>query len=66
MDLEQIVQWIIIGIVLVIGLSVLGFLLDIAVGLLGFGVKILIIVLVIVAVLRFLQYLGGSSGHRTN
>lgn len=64
MNLERIIQWLIIGIVLVVGLSILGFLLDIAVGILWFVVKLLVLVFVILAVVRFFQYLSrGSANH---
>jgi uncharacterized membrane protein len=63
-ELERIIQWVIVGIVLVVGLSILGFLLDIAVGSLWFGAKVLIILFLVMAVIRFLQYLSGGSGSR--
>ena len=63
MDLERIIEWVIVGILLVVGLSILGVLLDLAVGLLWFGVKLLVIVVGIMAVVRFFQYLSGGSAH---
>lgn len=57
MDTQQLLQWFIIGIVLLIGLSIVGFLLDLAVGLLSFAVKVLLVLLVVAVGLRFFRYL---------
>lgn len=55
MDIEKILQWIIIGVIVLIGASLLGVLIDIGTALLSFALKVLVIVLVVAVIARFFQ-----------
>ncbi|PEN13356.1 hypothetical protein CRI94_08495 [Longibacter salinarum] len=58
-DLSTILRWIIIGILIMIGLSVLGIIADIAVAVLGFGIKLLALVLIAVIIVKVVDRLLG-------
>jgi flagellar biosynthesis protein FliQ len=55
MDIEKILRWIIIGVVVLIGISVLGVLIDIGAALLSFALKVLVIVLIVAVIARFFE-----------
>lgn len=55
MDIEKILQWIIIGVIVLIGASLLGVLIDIGTALLSFALKVLVVVLVVAVIARYLK-----------
>ena len=55
MDIEKILQWIIIGVIVLIGASLLGVLIDIGTALLSLALKVLVIVLIVAVVARFFE-----------
>lgn len=57
MTIQRILQFILVAIVLMVAFSLLVFLLRIGTVLLGLGLKLLLILLVIAAVLRFFELL---------
>ena len=57
MTIQRILQFILVAIVLMVAFSLLVFLLRIGTVLLGLGLKLLLIVLVIAAILRFFEIL---------
>lgn len=60
MDIKTILQWLIIGIALLLGLSLLGLLIDIGTALLSTAVKVLLIVLLVVIVVRVVEGVRGA------
>lgn len=57
MTIQRILQFILVAIVLMVAFSLLVFLLRIGSVLLGLGLKLLLILLVIAAILRFFEFL---------
>ncbi len=57
MTIQRILQFILVAIVLLVAFSLLVFLLRIGSVLLGLGLKLLLILLVIAAILRFFEFL---------
>lgn len=55
MDIEQIVRWIIIGTLVLIGASLLGVLINIGTALLSFVLKVLVVILIVALVVRFIN-----------
>jgi prepilin signal peptidase PulO-like enzyme (type II secretory pathway) len=55
MDIEKILRWIIIGVVVLIGASLLGVLIDIGTALLSFALKVLVVVLIAAVIARFFE-----------
>lgn len=55
MDIEAILRWIIIGVVLLIGASLLGLLIDIGTALLSIAIKVLLVVLVAAIIVRVFE-----------
>ncbi len=53
MDIQQVLRWIVIAIVLIVAMSLLSVILDIAGALLAFGLKVLLILFLVAVVLRF-------------
>jgi len=62
MDIEKILQWIIIGVIVLIGASLLGVLIDIGTALLSFALKVLVVVLIVAVIARYLK---GTRASRT-
>lgn len=57
MTIQRILQFILVAIVLMVAFSLLVFLLRIGSVLLGLGLKLLLILLIIAAILRFFEFL---------
>lgn len=57
MDIQQIIRWIVIAIVLLVAVVVLGVILNIAGFLLQFAIKALLVLFLIAVVLRFFSVL---------
>ncbi len=57
MDIQQIIRWIVIAIVLLVAVVILGAILNIAGFLLQFAIKALLILFVIAVILRFFSIL---------
>ncbi len=57
MTIQRILQVILVAIVLMVAFSLLVFLLRIGTALLGFGLKILLLLLIVAAILRFFELL---------
>ena len=55
MDIQAILRWIIIGVVLLIGLGLLGLLIDIGTTLISIALRVLLIVLIVAVVVRVVQ-----------
>jgi len=53
MDLQQILRWIVIAIVLMVAVVVLSLILKVAGFLLGYAIKVLIVLFLVAVVLRF-------------
>lgn len=53
MDIQQVLRWIIIAIVLIVAVSLLSVILDIAGALLNIGLKVLLVLFLVAIVLRF-------------
>lgn len=62
MDIDTILRWIIIGVVLLIGASVLGLLIDIGTALLWLALKVLVVVLIVAVAVRLF---GGQKTERS-
>lgn len=61
-DVETVLRWIIIGVLLLALASVLGIVIDIGAAILGFALKILLVVFVVAVVLRFLERMRAHGG----
>lgn len=57
MDIQQILRWVVIAIVLVVAVSLLGTILQIGAVLLKIGLRVLLILFLIAVVLRFFDLL---------
>ena len=57
MDIQQIIRWIVIAIMLLVAVVILGFILDIAGFLLHFAIRALLVLFVVAVVLRFFEVL---------
>ncbi len=57
MDIQQILRWIVVAIVLVVAVSLFSFILKIGAALLSVALKVLLILLLIAIVLRFVGVL---------
>lgn len=55
LDLKTVLRWLIYGVIALIALSLLGILVDIAGALLGFVLKVGVIVLVVLFIIRVLE-----------
>lgn len=55
LTVENVLHWLIVGVVAIVALSLLGFLVDVAASLLGFVLRVGVIVLLVLLVLRFFQ-----------
>lgn len=53
MDIDKILRWIIIGVVLLIGASLLGLLINIGTALISLALKVLVVVLIVALAARF-------------
>ena len=56
-DLQQIIRWIVIAIVLLVAIVILNALLQVADFLLGFALKALIVLFIVALILRFISVL---------
>ena len=59
LDLRTVLRWLIYGVLILIGLSLLGVLVDVAAALLQFVLKAGVIVLVVLLVIRLLEGMRG-------
>lgn len=59
MDIEKLLRWFIIGVVVLIAASLLGLLIDIGTALLKVALQVLVVVLIVALVVRFFD--GGRS-----
>lgn len=57
MDIQQILRWIVVAIVLVVAVSLFSFILKIGAAILGVALKVLLILLLVAIVLRFVGVL---------
>mgnify|MGYP006914289097 FL=1 len=55
LDIRAMLRWIIIGVLVLIGASLLGVLIDIGTALLSFALKVLVIVLVVAVAARLIE-----------
>jgi len=60
MDIQLVLRWIMIAIVLIVAISLFGVILKIAGFLLGYALKALLVLLLIAVVLRFFSVLQGK------
>lgn len=63
MDIQLVLRWIMIAIVLIVAISLFGVILKIAGALLAFALKALLVLLLIAIVLRFFTALQGKRGY---
>ena len=64
MLIQRLIQLVVIAIVVMAGLGVLAFVLQLAGWLLGFAVKVLLVLMVVAAVLRFVELVREKQGRR--
>lgn len=55
LDIRTVLRWLIIGVIVLVGLSLVGLLIDVASAILGFVLQAGIIVLVVLVILRVLE-----------
>jgi hypothetical protein len=60
LDVSKILSWMIIGVIALIALSLLGLVANLAADLLAFGLKVLVVVLIVALALRFFDNLRTS------
>lgn len=60
MDIQTILRWIIIGVVILIGLGLLGLLIDIGTALISLALRVLVIVLVVAIIIRVVDGMRSS------
>ena len=57
MDISSLLRWIILGVLVLIGIGLVGLVAEVAVTLIGFGLKVLVVVLVGAVILQLLKRL---------
>lgn len=62
MDTQQLLRWIVIAIVLIVAVSLLGFILDVAGFLFKIGLRVLLVLFLVALCLRFFDLLRARRG----